>query len=89
MNNPAVMSGIIHGKTIELDNEPGLKEGQRVTVVVHPIASAIITGEGLKQAFGSWAEDSDELDQYLEWNREQRKLPRSEKEPRIFPRCPD
>jgi hypothetical protein len=38
-------------------------------------------GEGLRLSFGSWAEDADELDQYLEWNRQQRKLGRPELEP--------
>ena len=29
--------GVIHGKTIELEQEPGLPEGQRVTVEVRPL----------------------------------------------------
>jgi uncharacterized protein (DUF433 family) len=29
--------------------------------------------EGLRRSFGAWAEDAEELDQYLEWNRQQRK----------------
>jgi hypothetical protein len=33
---------------------------------------------GLRRAFGSWAEDGDELDKYLEWNRQQRKINRKE-----------
>ena len=30
------LSGIIHGKTIELDNDPGLADGQMVVVTVLP-----------------------------------------------------
>lgn len=38
-------------------------------------------GEGLRRSFGAWAEDAGELDEYLEWNRRQRKLGRREIEP--------
>ena len=31
---------------------------------------------GLRRSFGAWAEDGAELDEYLEWNRQQRKLGR-------------
>ncbi len=33
-------------------------------------------GEGLRRAFGAWAEDVEEVDRFLEWNRAQRKLER-------------
>ena len=33
---------------------------------------------GLRQAFGGWAEDAEELDEYLEWTRQQRKIGRRE-----------
>jgi len=33
---------------------------------------------GLRRAFGGWADDAEELDEYLEWNRQQRKLGRPE-----------
>ena len=29
---------------------------------------------GLRRSFGGWAEDAEELDKYLEWNRQQRKM---------------
>jgi hypothetical protein len=31
---------------------------------------------GLRQLAGAWAEDAEELDQYLEWNRRQKQLGR-------------
>jgi hypothetical protein len=31
---------------------------------------------GLRQSFGGWAEDAEELDKYLEWMRKQRKIGR-------------
>jgi hypothetical protein len=33
---------------------------------------------GLRRSFGAWAEDAEELDQYLEWTRQQRKINRRE-----------
>lgn len=36
---------------------------------------------GLRKSFGAWAEDAEELDEYLEWNRQQRTLDRREVAP--------
>lgn len=75
-----ILRGVVHGKTIELEREPGLPNGQRVTVTVtaQPTATAEVglsPGEGLRRSAGAWAEDGAELDEYLEWNRRQRKAP--------------
>jgi hypothetical protein len=72
--------GVIHGKTIELASEPGLPDGQIVSVVVNPVVSegAVPIGDGLHRAFGGWAEDGDELDQFLEFARQQRAIRRPE-----------
>jgi uncharacterized protein (DUF433 family) len=133
------INGVIRGKTIELEREPGLPEGQRIAVDVRPLDERpawlerfaidpavragrfVIKGtqllvddlvdlvsagrsdedlrqthpelsvadfeavrnyasvpEGLRRSFGGWADDSDELDEYLHWTRQQRKLPRRE-----------
>jgi hypothetical protein len=32
------MKGIVHGKVIELDEEPGLPDGQEVSVTLQPIS---------------------------------------------------
>src|SRR5713226_9482832 len=34
---PTILKGTIHGKTIELDQEPGYPDGQNVTVEVRPV----------------------------------------------------
>jgi hypothetical protein len=82
MATPAtVRRGVVHGKTIELDEETGLSDGQEVNVVVQPVGAGeqrLPPGEGLRRAFGGWAEDAEEVDAYLEWNRQQRKLSRPE-----------
>lgn len=79
MNNSTVLRGVIHGKMIELDQELGLPEGQAVQVTVQPVSTP--TGEGLKKAFGAWSDEADELDEFLDWNRNQRKQRRREIKP--------
>jgi hypothetical protein len=34
--NAVTVNGVVHGKTIELDRDPGLPEGQSVTVTMQP-----------------------------------------------------
>ena len=82
-----VLRGVAHGKIIELESELALPEGQPVTVMVQPAVPPpedsiqVPPGEGLRVAFGAWAEDAEELDKYLEWNRRQRRIGRAEIEP--------
>jgi hypothetical protein len=75
-----LMRGVIRGKTIELEQAPGLPDGQPVGVTVEPLAATdpepLPPGEGLRRAFGAWSEDAEELAVFLEWNRQQRKLGR-------------
>lgn len=81
-NKPVVFNGVIQGRTIELDEESGLPNGQRVTVLVSPTGQTALEGnnprERLKRAAGSWSDDVQGLDEFLYWNREQRKAFRRE-----------
>jgi hypothetical protein len=36
---------------------------------------------GLRWSFGAWAEDAEELDRFLAWNRQRREVKRREIEP--------
>jgi len=135
----AILKGVIHGRTIELDAEPELPDGQRVSVQVQPeepppkwlerftvdpsiaLGKLLVKGTrlladdlvrlaeegrsdedlrrlhpeltaedvdavrqyakvpaGLRSSFGGWAEDAEELDKYLQWTRQNRKLMRRE-----------
>jgi hypothetical protein len=71
------LRGIIHGKTIELDEMPGLPEGQQVAVTVQAVSSGEKNRQdalaALKGAAGAWSDDPKGLEQFLQWNREQRK----------------
>jgi hypothetical protein len=75
------LKGIVHGRTIELEQEPGLPDGQIVTVNLQPVQEKdqhLAPGEGIRRSAGAWAEDAEELDRFLEWNRQQRKINRRE-----------
>ena len=82
LSNPP-LRGVIRGKLIELLQDTGFPDGQEVTVTLQPSPpqSDLKPGEGLRQSFGAWAEDGEELDNYLEWNRQQRKVGRRPLEP--------
>ena len=79
---PIAMKGIVHGRTIELEAEPGLPDGQQVTVTVAPVpqqeSAAESALQALKRAAGSCSDDPEGLDRFLEWNRQLRKVNRRE-----------
>jgi hypothetical protein len=76
----APIRGIVRGRTIELDSEIGLPDGQPVTVAVLPTNFTRPTAS-LQGAFGAWADDGESIDQFLAWNRRQRHVGGSEIEP--------
>ncbi len=82
-NSPASFNGTIHGRTIELQQDSGLPDGQKVIVTLQalPAAGNLAPGEGLRRAFGACADEAEDLDKYLEWNRQNRKINRPEIEP--------
>jgi hypothetical protein len=76
MSNAQVMlTGIVRGKTIELERDAGLPDGQEVSVVLRP---KLPPGEGLRRAFGSWADDPDGVDRFVEETYRLRLLDRPE-----------
>lgn len=78
-HNKNVMKGVVRGRTVELESEPGLPDGQPVSVTVEPIVpkDSQAAFEALKRAAGGWENDDPEgLEQYLEQTRRQRKVHR-------------
>lgn len=54
------MHGIVHGRTIELDEDPGVAEGQEVEVQVKVIPKTPRTpGEGFLRTEGALADDTE------------------------------
>ena len=74
------LKGVVHGKTIELEQEPKLPDGQQVTVILQPVTQVdpLPPGEGIRLSAGGWSDDPEGLDQYLQWTRQQRKIGRRE-----------
>lgn len=65
MSTSSSHRGVIHGKTIKLAIDPGLKEGQEVEITLRPATNAESWGEGLRRAAGaladSWQSEDDEI----------------------------
>lgn len=60
-----VIHGVVHGKTIELNEEPGMPDGQQVEVQVKPLTDKRPWGEGIRASAGalanSWTEEDDRI----------------------------
>jgi hypothetical protein len=56
-----MLHGKVHGKLIELDQDPGLAEGQEVEITVRAVPSAARgqSGEGLLRTEGVLADDQE------------------------------
>jgi len=70
------LRGVVHGDVIQLETDIGLPDGQEVTVSVRPLAVKRDGSDGLRRSAGTWADDPDGLDAYLEENRRVRQLDR-------------
>jgi hypothetical protein len=64
--------GKVHGKTIELDEELGVAEGQEVEVQVRIVQSARKWGDGILRTAGALADDP-EWDAIMELVHHERK----------------
>lgn len=85
MVKPTRVRGVIRGQTIMLEQPPDFSEGETVDVMISSASThdreGLSAADELREAAGSWADEGEELDAYLEWNRQQRKLSRPEIEP--------
>ena len=80
--NDGSLRGVVHGNVIQLETEIDLPDGQEVTVSVRPVTEKrAASGEGLRRSAGTWADDRDGLDAYLQENRQARQLERPGIEP--------
>ncbi len=59
------LRGVVHGRTIELEREPGLSDGRQVSVVM-TVNDPNPPNEGIERSAGAWAEGGEELDRWLE-----------------------
>ncbi len=68
MAETELMRGVVHGSSIQLSRNPGIPDGQEVVIALHPANKGDLPqqGEGLRQAFGAWSEDGEQLDSFIE-----------------------
>jgi hypothetical protein len=59
------MQGKVHGRTIELDEDPGVAEGEQVEITIRTVPAKRTWGEGLRRCAGAladeWTEDDDRI----------------------------
>ena len=67
--------GTVHGRTIELDEDPGVAEGQQVEVQVKLVSPAKAWGDGIRRSAGGWA-NYPELDAVMAKIQRERELER-------------
>lgn len=76
------VNGTIHGKTIELEHDLGLADGQEVTLIVKPAQALPADYEAIvRRLSGAWADEGDDFDEYLRDCRRERSNERPELEP--------
>jgi hypothetical protein len=73
-NHAHILKGVVHGKTIQLEQDVGLPDGQAVAITLVPAAPK---GEGLERSFGAWSESANDVDAFFEQVRRDRKHSRS------------
>jgi len=69
------LHGKVHGKTIELVEDPGVADGQEVELQMNVVPAAKKWGDGIRRSAGGWV-DYPEMDVIMAKIHEQRKLER-------------
>ena len=70
--------GVVHGKTIEFQEELGLPDGEAVSVIVR---RKLPPGEGIRRSAGACADAGEDLDRWLEGVYRDRDNDREEPQP--------
>jgi hypothetical protein len=77
-----LMRGVVHGRTIVLDQELGIADGQQVGIIVKTLTGPALErwGEGLRRCAGAFAAEWTEEDDRImdEIYRERKRDPRPE-----------
>jgi hypothetical protein len=74
------VAALLHGKTVELEESPNFADGEAVTLYIRPSRSLseLAPGDGIRRSAGGWSDDVPGLDDFLDWNRQRRKVSRAE-----------
>jgi uncharacterized protein (DUF433 family) len=90
--DPSILAGklVIKGTRLPVDDLVQLAAEGRTDAELQQLHPELTTAEleavhrysrvpeGLRRSFGGWAEDADELENYLDWTRQHRKIRRPE-----------
>lgn len=74
-SNQSAVRGVVHGKTIEVEGELNLPDGQQVTLIVQPV---LTPEEAIRRSAGGWSDDPEGVDRFVEEMRRLRNLERPE-----------
>lgn len=77
-NSPGTMRGIVHGRTIEVEGDLNLPEGQPVAIIVQPLLSP---EEAIRRSAGGWSDDPQGVDLFVEEMRRLRNMERPDPAP--------
>jgi len=69
------LRGVVRGKTIDLERDPGFPDGQSVAVTLQRLSPP---GDGIRASAGGWADGGEELDAWLEEMRRSRQQDRQD-----------
>jgi hypothetical protein len=69
------VQGVVHGRTIELEDDPGVEDGQQVEVEVRAARPKAPWGDGIRRSAGGWA-DYPEMDEIMERIQRERRIER-------------
>lgn len=77
-----LIHGVIHGRTIELQSDPGLGDGLAVEVLIRPAPVPASTGDGIRRSAGALADDPhwDAIMDEIHQARKQERRPHAEAE---------
>lgn len=71
MAEPIRLRGVIHGRTITLEEDPGFPDGYPLTLRLE-----LAPGEGIRLSAGAWADAGPDLEETLRAVREMRHMGR-------------
>lgn len=77
-----LIHGVIHGRTIELQTDPGLGEGQPVEVLIRPAPLPAMPDDGIRRSAGALTDDAhwDSIMDEIYQSRQQERRPHAEVE---------
>ncbi len=70
-----MVNGVVHGRRIDLAEDPGFDDGQNVHVTLSVVRSRETWGEGIRRSAGGWA-DYPEMDAVMDQIQRDRKRDR-------------